>query len=201
MMQLRFGLPLILSVIGLTGCNSLAWNNGTLDYQDTTTLQPLQYPEGATVRPATPLYPAPIVDELAIENAPKFENSKGNRFQLNRVVVEDNTNEIQSSKEQVIGRPQMLVDSNQNPALRIEGPATAVWQYTLATLSSLNYKVLSQSPSKYEVTVQIDGNIYLLRLLPVGNSNNLVVFNPDNSYADPQASADLLAQVYQNWPA
>ena len=201
MMQLRFGLPLILSVIGLTGCSSLAWNNGTLDYKDTTTLQALQYPEGAMVRPATPLYPAPIVDALALENAPKFENNKGNRFQLNRVAIEDNANESLAPKQQTVGRPQPLVDDKQNPALRIDGQATAVWQYTLATLSSLNYKALSQSPNKYEVTVQINGNIYVLRLLPVGNSNNLVVFNPDNSYADQQISADLLAQIYQNWPA
>lgn len=199
-MQLRFGLPLVLSVIGLTGCNSLAWNNGTLDYKETTTLQPLQYPEGAVVRPATPLYPAPIVDALAIENAPKFENNKGNRFQLNRVEIQNNTNERITSTEQV-GRPQQLVDGSQNPMLNIEGQATTVWQYTLATLSSLNYKVLSQSPSKYEVTVDINGNTYLLRLIPVGNGNNLAVFNPDNSHADQQISADLLAQIYQNWPA
>ena len=200
MMQLRFGLPLVLSVISLTGCSSLAWNNGTLGYKETTTLEALKYPEGATVRPATPLYPAPIVDALAIENAPKFENAKGNRFQLNRVEMDTDTN-VGSTSEELIGRPKPSMDSNQNPMLSIEGQATTVWQYTLATLSSLNYKVLSQSPSKYEVTVQIDGNIYLLRLLPVGNSNNLAVFNPDNSYADQQVSADLLAQVYQNWPA
>ncbi len=74
-MQLRLGLSLTLSVFSLAGCSSMAFNNGTLDYKETTTLEALQYPEGAMVRPATPLYPAPTVDPLAIEHAPKLETS------------------------------------------------------------------------------------------------------------------------------
>ena len=201
MMQFRFGLTLALSVIGLTGCSSLSLNNGSLDYKDTTTLQPLQYPEDAMVRPATPLYPAPTVDQLAADNAPQFINKKGNRFQLSRVNTESNTTTPVEDNNASIGRPEQIRDGNQNPLLSISGPAASVWQYTLATLSSLNYKVLSQSPNRYEVTVQIDGSIYLLRLIPVGNSNNIALFNPDNSYADQAKSADLLAQIYQNWPA
>ena len=201
MMQLRFGLPLVLSVMVLTGCSSLGFNNGSLDYKETATLEPLQYPEGSKVRPATPLYPAPMIDPLAIEHAPKFENAKGNRYLLSRVEKDTTTNVEESTTNQTVGRPKQLVDGNQNPLLSIEGQPATVWQYTLATLSSLNYKPVSQSPSKYEVTINIDGKLYLLRLLPVGNGNNLAVFNPDNSYADQQVSADLLAQVYQNWPA
>ncbi|RTY94663.1 lipoprotein-34 precursor (NlpB), partial [Staphylococcus aureus] len=52
-MQLRLGLTLALSVFSLAGCSSMAFKNGTLDYKETTTLQPLQYPEGSMVRPAT----------------------------------------------------------------------------------------------------------------------------------------------------
>ena len=57
-MQLRLGLSLTLSVFSLAGCSSLAVNNGSLDYKETTSLEALQYPEGTLVRPATPLYPA-----------------------------------------------------------------------------------------------------------------------------------------------
>ena len=73
-MQLRLGLTLALSVVSLAGCSSLAVNNGSLDYKETATLEPLKYPEGSMVRPATPLYPAPTVEALALEHAPVLEN-------------------------------------------------------------------------------------------------------------------------------
>ncbi len=199
-MQLRFGLPLLLSVIGLTGCSSLAWNNGTLDYKNTANVEPLQYPEGSMVRPASPLYPAPIVDPLAIENAPKFENARGNRYQLARADV----SVAQADDVEVvtdIGRPQLLTDGNQNPLLNIQGPATDVWQYTVATLSSLNYQILSQNAQQYAVTIQVDQSTYVVKLTPVGNSNSLAVYNADGSFADKAIAADLLAQIDQNWPA
>ena len=72
MMQLRLGLSLALSVFTLAGCSSLAFSNGTLDYKKTTDVETLKYPEGSMVRPATPLYPAPSVDPLAIEHAPNL---------------------------------------------------------------------------------------------------------------------------------
>lgn len=83
-MQLRIGLALTLSALSLAGCSSMSINNGSLDYKNTTTLEPLKYPEGSLVRPATPLYPAPTVEQLAIDNAPKLENKRGNRFALPR---------------------------------------------------------------------------------------------------------------------
>jgi len=61
-MQLRLGLTLALSVLSLAGCSSLAVSNKSLNYKETATLEPLQYPEGSMVRPATPLYPAPTVE-------------------------------------------------------------------------------------------------------------------------------------------
>lgn len=202
-MQLRLGLTLALSVFSLAGCSSLAFNNGTLDYKDTTELNPLQYPEGSMVRPATPLYPAPTVDQLAIEHAPKLENQKGNRFSLPR--PEENQEHAISDASQAedasIGRPQLVTDGNQNPLLKIDGNSATIWQYTLATLSSLNHTVVGQSKNRYEVTVKVDQKTYILRLSSAGSSNNLAVFNADNSFADKQIAADLLTQIYQNWPA
>lgn len=199
-MQLRFGLPFVLSVIGLTGCSSIAWNNGTLDYKKTTTVEALKYPEGAMVRPATSLYPSPIVDPLAIEHAPKFENERGNRFQLSRAEVQSIT-ATDNVQDMSIGRPQMLSDGNKNPLLNIQGQSAEVWQYTLATLSSLNYKVSRQNPNKFEATIQVDNKTYVLKLNQVGTTNSLAVYNADNSFADQSVAADLLAQIYQNWPA
>lgn len=199
-MQLRFGLPLVLSVITLTGCSSMAWNNGTLDYKNTTTLEALKYPEGSMVRPATPLYPAPTVDPLAIENAPKFENSRANRYQLARAEVKVET--ATETEEMIsIGRPELLKDGNQNPLLSIQGNAPEVFQYTVATLSSLNHKILSQNAQQFVVTVQVEQATYILKLIPVGNRNTVAVYQADNSFADQAIATELLTQIYQNWPA
>lgn len=201
-MQLRLGLSLTLSVFSLAGCSSMAFNNGTLDYKETTTLKALQYPEGAMVRPATPLYPAPIVDPLAIEHAPKLENQRGNRFVLPRPQAQtENSNTADLTETNTVGKPQLVTDGNLNPLLKIEGNSATIWQYTLATLSSLNHSIVAQSKNRYEVTIKVDQQIYVLRLSSVGSSNNLAVFNADNSFADREKAAELLNQIYQNWPA
>ncbi len=202
-MQLRLGLTLALSIFSLAGCSSLAVKNGTLDYKKTTDLSPLKYPEGSVARPATPLYPAPTVDQLAIEHAPNLQNKKGNRFALPRPDAAQNTNTGVSSTaaDDSVGRPQAVTDGNQNPLLKIDGNSATIWQYTLATLSSLNHTVVGQSKNRYEVTVKVDQQTYILRLLTSGSSNTLAVFNADNTFADKEKAADLLAQIYQNWPA
>lgn len=201
-MQLRLGLTLALSVFSLAGCSSLAVSNKSLNYKETATLEPLQYPEGSMVRPATPLYPAPTVEPLAIQHAPKLENSKGNRFALPRPDVAAPNSSATAASEQnaVLGRPQLLTDGNQNPLLKIDGNSDTIWQYTLATLSSLNQNIVGQSKNRYEVTLKIDQQIYVLRLTSVGSSHNLAVFNADNSFADKEKAAELLTQIYQNWP-
>ncbi len=202
-MQLRLGLTLALSVFSLAGCSSLAVSNKSLNYKETATLEPLQYPEGSMVRPATPLYPAPTVEPLAIQHAPKLENSKGNRFALPRpdVAAPNSSATAVSEQNAVLGRPQLLTDGNQNPLLKIDGNSDTIWQYTLATLSSLNQNIVGQSKNRYEVTLKIDQQIYVLRLTSVGSSHNLAVFNADNSFADKEKAAELLTQIYQNWPA
>ncbi len=93
------------------------------------------------------------------------------------------------------------MDGNQNPLIKVEGNSATIWQYTLATLSSLNHTIVGQSKNRYEVTVKVDQQTYVLRLSSVGSSNNIAVFNADNSFADKEKAADLLAQIYQNWPA
>ncbi|CAM9136563.1 MULTISPECIES: lipoprotein-34 precursor (NlpB) [Acinetobacter] len=201
-MQLRLGLSLTLSVFSLAGCSSMAFNNGTLDYKETTTLDALQYPEGAMVRPATPLYPAPTVDPLAIENAPKLENQRGNRFALPRPQAQtENTAQAELTESNAVGKPQLVTDGNLNPLLKIDGNSATIWQYTLATLSSLNHSIVAQNKNRYEVTIRVDQQTYVLRLSSVGSSNNLAVFNADNSFADREKAAELLNQIYQNWPA
>ena len=202
MMQLRFGLTLALSALSLAGCSTIGISNGSLDYKNTTTLEPLKYPEGTMARPATPLYPAPVVEPLAIQNAPKFENKRANRFDLPRPeVAQIAASNLNTDASMMLGRPQLLTDGNANPLIKIDGNSATIWQYTLATLSSLNYSVIGQSKNGYEATVKIDNKTYVLRLTSVGSSNNLAVFNADSSFADKEKAAELLTQIYQNWPA
>ena len=200
-MQIRFGLVTALSALSLVGCSSLGIGNGSLDYKKAATIEPLQYPEGSMVRPATPLYPAPIVDPLATANAPKYQNERGNRFALPRPTTFTQATTQDDLNEGYIGRPQQITDGNQNPLLKIDGNSATIWQYTLATLSSLNHSIVAQSKNRYEVTIKVDQQIYVLRLSSVGSSNNLAVFNADNSFADREKAAELLNQIYQNWPA
>ncbi|AXY58223.1 lipoprotein-34 precursor (NlpB) [Acinetobacter chinensis] len=202
-MQLRFGLTLVLSAFTLAGCSTMGIGNGSLDYKKASSLEPLQYPEGSMVRPATPLYPAPTVEQLAIDHAPKLENKRGNRFALPRPEMTQTDTSANDAVETGTntGRPQLVTDGNQNPLLKIEGNSDTIWQYTLATLGSLNHTIAGQSKNRHEVTLKVDQQTYVLRLTSVGTSNNLAVFNANNSFADPQKAAELLTQISQNWPA
>ena len=139
---------------------------------------------------------------MAIDNAPKFENKRGNRFEVPRpddASVKVVAQSSESSAE--AGRPQILTDGNANPLIKIDGNSATIWQYTLATLSSLNHTVVGQSKNAYEATVKVDKKTYVLKLTSVGASNNLAVFNTDNSFADKEVAVELLTQIYQNWPA
>jgi uncharacterized lipoprotein len=201
-MQLRFGLPLALSALSLVGCSAIGIDNGSLDYKKSTAQAPLKYPEGAMVRPATPLYPAPVVEQLAIDNAPNLENDRGNRFELPRpAVTQTITPSIESAQETPMSRPQLLTDGNGNPLIKIDGNSATIWQYTIATLSSLNHTVVGQAKNTNEITIKIDGQNLVLKLTSVGSSNTLAVYNPNNTFAEKSKAVDLLTQIYQNWPA
>jgi uncharacterized lipoprotein len=202
-MQLRLGLTLALSALSFVGCSTISIDNGSLDYKDSTAQEPLKYPEGAMVRPATPLYPSPTVDPLAIENAPTYENKRGNRFQLPRPNAmqanASSSDDIATSAS--VGRPQLLNDGNGNPLIKIDGDSATIWQYTTATLSSLNLNVVAKGKNSSEATIKIDGQDYVLRLSSVGSSNTIAVFDAKNKFADKEKAAELLTQIYQNWPA
>lgn len=206
MMQLRVGISVaLLSALAMTGCSTLstklAVNNGSLDYKKAETVEPLKYPQDIDARAATPLYPAPIINPVALEKAPDFENQKGNRFAMPRPFEQvQNRTQAKKAQNQYL-RPVVLFDAKRNPLLKISGKSDTIWQYTLATLSSLNYSVTGQNPTRYEATIQVNQKTYLLKLSAVGKENTLVVFNPDNSFADQTQAEELLAQIAQNWPA
>ena len=198
-MQLRLSVVLAISALSLVGCGRFALNNHSLDYKQAQALEPLKFPENTQVRPFTPLYPAPTVEQLAIDNAPKFENKSGNRYALPRPETMQQTNAAVNTI--ALGQPQLLVDGNQNPLLKVNGASATAWQYTLATLSSLNYQVVSKADHGYEATIQIDKQNYLLKLSTAGTSNTIALFKLDTTFADPAVATEVLTQISQNWPA
>lgn len=201
MMQLRLGVVLVISALSLAGCGRFALNNHSLDYKKAQALEPLKFPENATVRPFTPLYPAPTVDALAIEHAPNFVNKTGNRYALPRPEAMQSSGNPAASTTATLGRPQLVMDGNKNPLLKVDGPTATAWQYTFATLSSLNYKVVSQAENGYEATIKVGDQNYLLKLSAVGTSNTVALFKLDTTFADQATATEVLTQIYQNWPA
>ena len=201
MMQLRLGVVLVISALSLAGCGRFALNNHSLDYKKAQALEPLKFPENATVRPFTPLYPAPTVDALAIEHAPNFVNKAGNRYALPRPETMQSSGNPAASTTATLGRPQLVMDGNKNPLLKVDGPTATAWQYTFATLSSLNYKVVSQAENGYEATIKVGDQNYLLKLSAVGTSNTVALFKLDTTFADQATATEVLTQIYQNWPA
>ena len=201
MMQLRLGVVLVISALSLAGCGRFALNNHSLDYKKAQALEPLKFPDNATVRPFTPLYPAPTVDALAIEHAPNFVNKTGNRYALPRPEAMQSSGNPAASTTATLGRPQLVMDGNKNPLLKVDGPTATAWQYTFATLSSLNYKVISQAENGYEATIKVGDQNYLLKLSAVGTSNTVALFKLDTTFADQATATELLTQIYQNWPA
>ena len=201
MMQLRLGVVLVISALSLAGCGRFALNNHSLDYKKAQALEPLKFPDNATVRPFTPLYPAPTVDALAIEHAPNFVNKAGNRYALPRPETMQSSGNPAASTTATLGRPQLVMDGNKNPLLKVDGPTATAWQYTFATLSSLNYKVISQAENGYEATIKVGDQNYLVKLSAVGSSNTVALFKLDTTFADPAVAAEVLTQIYQNWPA
>ena len=201
MMQLRLGVVLVISALSLAGCGRFALNNHSLDYKKAQALEPLKFPENVTVRPFTPLYPAPTVDALAIEHAPNFVNKAGNRYALPRPEAMQSSGNPAVSAPVTLGRPQLVMDGNKNPLLKVDGPTATAWQYTFATLSSLNYKVVSQAENGYEATIKVGDQNYLLKLSAVGTSNTVALFKLDTTFADQATATEVLTQIYQNWPA
>ena len=201
MMQLRLGVVLVISALSLAGCGRFALNNHSLDYKKAQALEPLKFPDNATIRPFTPLYPAPTVDALAIEHAPNFVNKTGNRYALPRPEAMQSSGNPAASTTATLGRPQLVMDGNKNPLLKVDGPTATAWQYTFATLSSLNYKVVSQAENGYEATIKVGDQNYLLKLSAVGTSNTVALFKLDTTFADQATATEVLTQIYQNWPA
>ncbi len=197
-MQLRVVVVLGLVSMSLLGCSRLAMDNSSLDYKSAKTVPPLKVPESLQMRPQHALYPAPEVDPRALEQAPNFSNKKGNRFDLPR--PEPVAAATATSTGAAPSRPQLVQDGNGIPLLKVDGGANEVWQYVTAAVSASNLNGKNGETSNVAQIRYQDKN-YQLRLTPSGASNTVGVYNTDNNFADSDVASEILALIYQNWPA
>lgn len=211
-MKLVFGFALSTMTLILVGCGTM--DNRSLEYKKSHQLQPLTMPDGTTMRTPTPLYPAPNIEQRALENAPRYENQRGNRYQLPRPTwTEAELNAYQqqnsptpSTDGQTVAsqpalpnlRPHFIYDGHRNPLLQIGGENSTVWKYVTATLGSLNYKLTPLASTA--VAIDKDGENYVIQLNKVGATNVLAVYGQDGQLAPQEIANEILTQIYQNWP-
>ena len=94
----------------------------------------------------------------------------------------------------------MVQDGNGIPLLKIDGGANQVWEYVAAAVSASNLNGKNGETSNVAQIRYQDKN-YQLRLTPSGASNTVGVYNTDNNFADSDVASEILALIYQNWPA
>lgn len=197
-MHLRLSLTLGIIALSLVGCARFGVSNSSLDYKKTQTLQPLKVPDNMVMRPQQSLYPAPKVDPRAVEQAPNFENKYGNRYELPRPQA------VQGAALAVTGsapsKPQVVVDGNGIPLIKIDGSADQVWKYVVAASSAANLKY-TDGRSSNQINVEYQDAIYQVRLTSTGSSNTLGVYNTQNNFVDAKIANEILTLIYQNWPA
>ena len=197
-MQLRVVVVLGLVSMSLFGCSRFAMDNSSLDYKESKTVAPLKVPENLQMRPQHALYPAPQIDPRALEQAQDFKNAKGNRFDLPRPEAVNAT--TSTSTGAAPSRPQLVQDGNGIPLLKVDGGASEVWQYVNAASSAANLNgTASENSNVMQIRYQ-DKN-YEIRLTPSGASNTVGVYNTDHNFADRDVASEILALIYQNWPA
>lgn len=189
-------ITLSLASLSLAGCSMMGIDNRSLEYKKAKTLKPLEVPYGMQMREETALYPSPVIEQRALNNAPRYENRRGNRYELPRPALGASTsmNTIQLQNL----RPHMIYDANKNPLLQIVGNTEEIWRYVVATASSLNYKLASED--KTSVVLEKDGKQYLLYLSQIGATHVLALYDETGSFASQEIATEILTQIYQNWP-
>lgn len=211
MNRVHFAVTALATLTLLNGCARFNMSNGSTDYKATRLLEPLNVPSNLMMRPQKPLYPAPLVDQAALANAPNFSNSKGNRFELPRAQSVSNPSSAVAGTQFAISKPILFKDGSQNPLLKIDGNADEVWQriQTAASVANLKGSINSKAPYQYEFNYSLnDGKEaassttqqrYFLRLTPTGASHTVGIYMPNNRYAPVDVAESVLNSIVQNW--
>lgn len=184
-----------------TGCSRMALSNNSLDYQQARSLPPLVVPAGTTLRPQSPLYPVPEVQEPSA-NAPQLSNARGNRYVLPTPLPLDAA-QLSAQAQLDTGtpsRPVLVVDGNGFPLLRTEGSAVRIWTLLQQALTAAKIQTGTVDQNRGVIAVAQTQTPVNLRLDRSGNTTLITVQTADNRLADAAVATDLLNQIAGHWP-
>lgn len=190
-----------LSFITLAGCSSLAINNGSMDYAKAQSIAAVQVPDTLQTRQIAPLYPVPVVPENSASEKLVLTNAKGNRFLLPKPIPLDPSKIAINQIESAPSAPQLVVDGNGFPLLKIDGDSSKIWDAINRTLSVANVNVTQRNAATSRFVVMIDHVSYQLRLGRIGGTTTVTLQKSDESLADNTIATDLLERIARNWSA
>lgn|GEM_PF-2260069 len=192
----------VATVFAGSGCSRLAVNNGSMDYQKANSIPPLNIPADEKTRQIVPLYPVPTVQPNDASRELTLTNRKGNRFEMPAPKPLDTANVGQDQTG--VGAPsapELVIDGNGLPILKITGDAPKIWDAINRTLSLANLNVTKRNPASNRFELGIDGKTYQLRLGRIGNVTTVTLQNTDETLADKTVASDVMNRIVQNWSA
>jgi len=190
-----------LSVV-VTGCSSWSISNGSMDYKNAQSIAPVQVPEEFKTRQIAPLYPVPVVPSNRASEALVISNSKGNIFIAPKPKpLETTTITTTQVGDGTPSAPQLVIDGNGFPILKISGDASKIWELINRTLSVANVDVTSRNAAASRFDVVIDKTTYQLRLGRIGNVTTATLQKGDGALADKTVATEFLERITQNWSA
>ncbi len=188
--------------VAVTGCSSWGINNGSMDYKNAQSIAPVQVPEEFKTRQIAPLYPVPVVPSNSASEALVISNSKGNVFVVPKPKPLDEAKiSIAQVGDGTPSAPQLVIDGNGYPILKVSGDSSKIWDIINRTLSVANVDVKSRNAAASRFDVVIDKTTYQLRLGRIGNVTTATLQKADDSLADKTIATELLERITQNWSA
>lgn len=188
--------------VGLAGCSSWSISNGSMDYKNAQSIAPVQVPETFKTRQIAPLYPVPVVPSNSASEALVISNLKGNIFVLPKPKqIDEATITTAQVGDGTPSAPQLVIDGNGYPIIKVSGDASKIWEIINRTLSVANVDVTSRNVAANRFDVVIDKASYQLRLGRIGNISTVTLQKADGLLADKAVATELLERITQNWSA
>ena len=188
--------------VGLVGCSSWGISNGSMDYKKAQSIAPVQVPETFKTRQIAPLYPVPVVPSNSASEALVLSNQRGNIFVVPKPKpLEESTITTAQIGDGKPSAPQLVIDGNGYPIIKVSGDANQIWEIINRTLSVTNVEVNKRNATASRFDVVIDKTTYQLRLSRIGNVSTVTLQKADDSLADKTVANDLLNSIIQNWSA
>lgn len=188
--------------VALVGCSSWGISNGSMDYKNAQSIAPVQVPDEFKTRQIAPLYPVPVVPSNSASAALVISNQQGNLFIVPKPKpLDEATITTAEIGDGAPSAPQLVIDGNGYPILKISGDASKIWDVISRTLSVANVDVKQRNAAANRFDVVIDKVTYQLRLGRIGNVTTVILQKADDSLADKTIATELLERITQNWSA